>query len=149
MIVVVAWNLLYHLLLKPLGIPDDQLTKSVQTGAMKLLSFFYNDIAPDGTAIRINGTKSVNIARQCNGLELMILYLGFIICVPTNTKRMLSFAILGTIIIYILNVIRTAWLASLYFNGFKFADIAHHFVFKIVIYAVVFFGWVLYMRKNK
>lgn len=149
LIVVIAWNLLYHLLLKPWGVPDEQLTKSVQYGAMKLLSFFYSDIAPDGSAILINGKHSVNIARQCNGLELIILYIGFIICVPTNTKRMLSYGIIGTIVIYILNIIRTAALASLYFNGYKFADFAHHFAFKIIIYAVVFAGWVLYMKKQK
>jgi exosortase/archaeosortase family protein len=149
LILVVGWNLLYHLWLRPIGIPDTQLTSAVQAGAVKVLSLFYSDIVTQGPGIAINGTQSVRIAHQCNGLELIVLYLGFIICVPTNAKRMILFALIGTVVIYILNIIRTAGLASMYYNGFAFADFAHHFAFKIAIYAVVFYGWVLYMKKPK
>ncbi len=147
-ILVIGWNLLYHLLLKPIEVPDMQLTKSVQWGGMKLLSLFYSDVKADGSGILISGKHSVNIAHQCNGLELIVLYIGFILCVPTNFRRMVLYGIIGTIIIYILNIVRTALLASIYFNGYSFADFAHHFAFKIAIYGVVFLGWVLYLRNQ-
>lgn len=146
-ILIAVWELLYNFLLKPAGIPDDQLTRLVQVGAMKLLSWFYTDVGEDGSKIVLNGKDAVSIARQCNGLELLVLYLGFILCLPTNTKRMLSFAIIGVLVIYILNVIRTALLAAMYDQDHSLTDFAHHYVFKIIIYAVVFLGWVLYMKK--
>lgn len=149
LIVVIAWELLYNFVLKPVGIPDDQLTRAVQVGAMKLLSLFYTEVGEDGNKILLNGNGAVSIARQCNGLELLVLYLGFIICLPTNMKRMLVFAVVGTIVIYILNVMRTALLAAMYDQSHSLTDFAHHYVFKIVIYAVVFVGWVLYMKKRK
>lgn len=62
---------------------------------------------------------------------------------------MLTFAIVGTLIIYVLNIIRAALLAVMYAQDHAMTDFAHHYVFKIAIYAVVFFGWVLYMKKTK
>lgn len=148
-LLIIAWELLYNFVLRPSGIPDDQLTRIVQVGAMKLLSLFYTDIGADENVIVLNGSRAVSIARQCNGLELIVLYLGFIICLPSNAKRMISFGVIGTLIIYILNIIRTAILAVMYDINHSMTDFAHHYVFKIVIYAVVFLGWVLYMKKPK
>ncbi|MBZ0098204.1 MAG: archaeosortase/exosortase family protein, partial [Taibaiella sp.] len=94
-ILIIAWELLYNFILRPSGIPDDQLTRIVQVGAMKLLSLFYTDIGEDGNVIVLNGSKAVSIARQCNGLELIVLYLGFIFCLPSNAKRMITFGVVG------------------------------------------------------
>lgn len=148
-ILIIAWELLYNFILRPSGIPDDQLTRIVQVGAMKLLSLFYTDIGEDGNVIVLNGSKAVSIARQCNGLELIVLYLGFIFCLPTNAKRMITFGVVGVLVIYILNIIRTALLAAMYDINHSMTEFAHHYVFKIIIYAVVFLGWVLYMKKPK
>ena len=148
-IVIIAWELLYNFILKPTGVPDDQLTAVVQWGAMKLLSVFYTDISAIDNIIVLNGQKSVSIARQCNGLELIVLYLGFIICLPSTPKKMITYGVLGTIVIYILNIIRTAILAVMYEQSHSMSDFAHHYAFKIIIYAVVFLGWVLYIKKPK
>lgn len=146
-ILVTAWELLYNFLLKPAGIPDDQLTMVVHMGAMKLLTLFYSDVGAYGNVILLDGEKAVSVARQCNGLELIVLYIGFMLCLPSSWKRMLSFAVIGTLVIYILNIIRTALLAAMYAQRHEMTDFAHHYLFKILIYAVVFAGWVLYMKK--
>lgn len=148
-ILVIVWELLYNFVLKPAGIPDDQLTRAVQVGAMEVLSWFYTSVTDNGNKIIIDGNTAVGIARQCNGLELIALYIGFILCIPTNLKRMLSFIILGTIAISILNVVRTALLAAMYNHDHSLTDFAHHYVFKIIIYAAVFYGWVLYVKKPR
>lgn len=149
LILAVVWNLLYHLLLKPIQIPDLQLTILVQEGSVWLLNFFYDNVEKVGAGIAIEGVRSVNIAHQCNGLELIVLYIGFIFCVPSNVKKMTSYIVIGTIVIYILNIIRAALLAAMYYNDHSMKEFAHHYVFKIIIYAVVFLGWVLYMKKPK
>lgn len=148
-ILIIAWEMLYNFILKPIGIPDDQLTRVVQIGAMKLLAFFYTDIGEDGNIIVLNGHRAVSIARQCNGLELIVLYLGFIFCLPSTFKKMFVYSIVGVFVIYILNIIRTALLAAMYDHSHSMTEFAHHYVFKIIIYAVVFAGWVLYMKKPK
>ena len=34
----------------------------------------------------------------------------------------------------------------LYLHDVDLADVAHHYVFKLIIYGVVFYGWMLYTR---
>ena len=63
-ILVVVWELLYNFVLMPAGIPDDQLTRLVQVGAMKVLSFFYTEVGEDGSKIILNGNDAVSIAIQ-------------------------------------------------------------------------------------
>lgn len=144
-----AWMVLYHLVLKPVRIPDDQLTAFVQWGAANILSFFYPAVATVDHSIFINGIRAVNIDPQCNGLELIVLYIGFIFCLPTNASRMLSFGIIGSLVICVLNMARCAALASMYLHKLPVADFAHHFAFKLIIYGVVFLGWVLYSKKYR
>lgn len=149
LILFIGWKLLYHLLLERIGIPDEQLTAAVQTGTIKLLQPFFNTVTAQGSSILIDNVRSVNIAPECNGLELIVLYIGFILCIPSNWKKMLGFVVVGTLVIYLLNLVRTALLAVMYYQSHSMTQFAHHYAFKIVIYAVVFAGWLLYVRKNK
>lgn len=144
-----GWMLLYHFLLKPAGVPDGQLTAFVQWGAAEMLSWFYPLVSTVDHSVLINGVPAVNIDPQCNGLELIVLYVGFIICLPTNAGRMLSYGIMGSLVICVLNMARCAALASMYLNKLPVANFAHHFAFKLVIYAIVFYGWVLYSKKYR
>lgn len=148
-ILLIAWELLYTFILRPIHIPDDQLTYIVQYGGMEVLKWFYADVQADGNTIILNGVESVDIARQCNGLELIVLYLGFLFCVPSSFKKMLAYGVIGTLVIYTLNIFRTAALAAMFEQSHEMADFAHHYLFKIIIYAVVFLGWVLYLKKPK
>jgi len=107
----------------------------------------YDNVTVYGHNIFINGYNVMRVARACNGLELMVLYVGFLMCVPTNAKRFWTFFITGPIIITFLNVIRCIVLGVMFYNGHQFADFAHHYVFKLVIYAAIFYMWVLYSKK--
>lgn len=149
LVLFIGWKLLYHLLLEKIGIPDEQLTAAVQTGTIKLLTPFFNSVTPQNTSIVINGVKSVNIAPECNGLELIVLYIGFILCLPSNWKKMSAYILIGSVVIYLLNLVRTALLAVMYYKSHSMTEFAHHYAFKIIIYAVVFAGWLLYVRKGK
>ncbi len=149
LILFIGWKLLYHILLERIGIPDEQLTAAVQIGTIKLLTPFFDTVTPIDTSIIINGVKSVNIAPECNGLELIVLYVGFILCLPSNWKKMLAYILIGSVVIYLLNLVRTALLAVMYYQSHSMTEFAHHYAFKIIIYAVVFVGWLLYVRKRK
>lgn len=149
LILFIGWKLLYHLLLERIGIPDEQLTVAVQIGTIKLLTPFFDTVTPIDTSIIINGVRSVNIAPECNGLELIVLYVGFILCLPSSWKKMLAYIFIGSAVIYLLNLVRTALLAVMYYQSHSMTEFAHHYAFKIIIYAVVFVGWLLYVRKGK
>ncbi len=147
--VFIGWMLLYNLLLKPIGIPDYHLTQLVASGTVGLLRIFTESAHRVGPHVFLNGVQSVNIAPQCNGLELIVLYLGFLICYPGSFKKGLLFAVAGTVVITFLNMVRCALLAWLYISHVNVAEFAHHFAFKLIIYGVVFFGWMLYAKDKK
>ncbi len=143
-----GWLLIYNLVLKPIDIPDRQLTQFVEWGTVKTLSVFYPNVQSEGQDILVNNTGVLGIADQCNGLELIVLYIGFLFCLPTRPRRMLLFAVTGTIIVCILNIARCTALAVLYMNHNNFADFAHHYAFKMIVYAAVFIGWIIYSKNT-
>ncbi|OJW79862.1 MAG: hypothetical protein BGO69_13570 [Bacteroidetes bacterium 46-16] len=142
-----GWLLIYNLVLKPINVPDRQLTQFVEWGTVKTLSFFYPNVSSEGQDVLINNQGVLGIANQCNGLELIVLYIGFLFCLPTRPLRMLLYGVVGTIIICILNIGRCAALAMLYMSHNYYADFAHHYAFKLVVYAAVFFGWIIYSKN--
>jgi len=147
-VLVAGWNLLYHLLLKPALVPDQQLTDFIVWGSVKFLAIFHSDVAAVGSNIYLYGVRSVNIDHQCNGLGLIVLYVGFLLCLPSHWRKMTAFAVTGIAIICLLNILRCSALAWMFLNMRTVVDFAHHYAFKLVIYAVVFYGWVLYTRKT-
>lgn len=144
-----GWLIIYNLVLKPTNVPDGQLTKFVTWTSAKTLSMFYEDVHTEGQDIFVNGRAAVGIANQCNGLELIVLYLGFLLCLPTSRRRTIVYAVAGTIVISAVNVIRCSLLAILFMSHNYYADFAHHYAFKLIVYAAVFAGWIGYSKSTR
>lgn len=145
----IAWELIYNFIVIPYKVPNDQLTALVVYGTGKILNLFYNQVTIIDANIFINNNPSIFVAESCNGLELIVLYIGFMLCLPTSAKRFWAFTVVGFIVITILNIFRCAALAALYYNHHPLADFAHHYAFKLIIYIVIFYGWVLYSKQIK
>jgi len=148
-ILLIGWLLLYHLILKPIDIPDRQFTFLAQYCTAKVLALFYNNVQMAAPHIFIGGRDIVVITNPCNGLELFVLYLGFLVCIPASKKRFWAFAIVGTAVIFAINILRCTGLAVMSYNHSTLTDFAHHYAFKLIVYAVAFYGWVLYSKKEK
>lgn len=149
-ILFIAWKLLYNFILIPIDIPDRQLTYVVGKGTERFLSLFYDNTAYEGlNFILINSRRVCKITPSCNGLELIVLFVGFLLCLPTTRKRFLLFTIAGITGIYILNIFRCAALSVMTLHHNSLKDFAHHYAFKIAVYAFVFLLWVLYSKRNK
>lgn len=147
-ILFIVWRLLYELLLKPAGIPDNQLIQLVLWGTHKMLAPFYSDLTIQGYSLLIGGKTAVTIATACNGLELMVLYVGFLLCFPGTLKRLLLFITGGVLLTIFLNMVRCAVLAMMFYNNYELADFMHHYLFKLAIYGVNFYLWILYSKKD-
>jgi exosortase/archaeosortase family protein len=150
-IILISWNLLYSAYLKPANIPDQQLTNITVNATRTFLSIFYNNTAviqdPYKPLITIGNHKIIGVAPNCNGLELMVLYAGFIFCFPTSNKRMLKFLFFGLIAIFILNVLRCSAIAWLNINYKHWVDFGHKIAFKVMMYSLIFYIWVLYTKN--
>lgn len=93
-----------------------------------------------------SGKKLLGIADGCNGLELFILYIGFLIAMPAALKRKTLFFIAGAILIHLVNILRCVGLCVLAMNASVHFDFAHHYLFKIMVYGTIFLLWVQFMR---
>lgn len=158
LIIFIIWKLLYHLVLFPSRFPDKILTNitAQSTGFLyrNLLNekdvYFKDDLRDRNfpkAALYINNERSIGIADPCNGLELFVLYIGFLFCIPTNPKRLTLYILLGIAGIFVLNSFRCLGLAYLNYHNYSIADFAHHYLFKMIIYAIIFYAWVLYSKK--
>ncbi|WP_308993781.1 archaeosortase/exosortase family protein [Mariniflexile litorale] len=91
--------------------------------------------------------KVLNIADACNGLELMILYIGFIICMPSKILRKVLYIVIGLLILDLVNILRCVGLIYLREYFHTYFQFAHHYLFKIIVYSTTFLIWVFYTRK--
>lgn len=161
----VVWEILYSLFIYDSVFPQQFLTSHVGKYSVSLLnhlgdmsgftsnnvilnSVYSGDVIEEFySEIYHNNRKVLNIANACNGLELMVLYIGFIVCIPSKFWRKVKYIVIGLIIIDLINILRCVGL--IYLNEYyqTYFDLAHHYLFKAVIYATTFLIWWIFARK--
>lgn len=147
---------------------NEPLTAFVAKNSVQFLQFFHSnhsfEFAPKLSDEIINGEKEVRlvqliysnknpvllIADGCNGLELYALFIGFIVAIPIGSfLKKTSFIILGTATLFFINVLRCVGLIELQMGLNKYFDFYHHFLFKLIMYSAIFYGWILYVNSTK
>jgi len=130
----VVWKIFYLSFLLPKRVLDEPLTRGIGFSTVAVLNLVAGDhiytgrlIADsadiDGVIFRgnvvgiyRNSERTLTVADPCNGLELMVLYIGFLVCFPAPLKRKLIFGAAGCLLICILNVIRCSALVGIYIH---------------------------------
>ncbi len=162
-ILFIAWKLLYQSILIPIQQPDKWLTETTSL----LTSIFLSNSRNDGvysvihypseqlsqysiiskSIILRNNKKVIGISNACDALELIILYTAFLFCFPLKIKRVLCFSLIGIFVIFVCNLLRCIFISSINLSGhLQLADMAHHYLFKLIMYLLIFFGWVWYCK---
>jgi exosortase/archaeosortase family protein len=164
----VAWKVLYLSVLLPQKVPDGFLTRMIGKSAaatlnvlpgasdnyvtrqaMDTLILDNKIVASPATDIYRNEERTLRVADACNGLELMALYTGFILCFPAPAGRKWKFALGGIVLICLLNVLRCAGLVLIFVHYHKYLDFSHHFLFTFVVYALIFLLWFVFTSKPR
>lgn len=165
----IIWQIVYTTIL----LPDRLIDKPLSAYTGKATAFVLNKIYGvnnvrteellyseqiDGVAFSYLKTvlfwgnkRLIGIADSCNGLSLYVLFLGFILIYPSKLKLKILFGIMGLIIIVATNIARSVGLVYLSLEHPSYLPFAHHYLYKIITYAVVFGLWVWFikMQKNK
>jgi exosortase family protein XrtF len=90
----------------------------------------------------LNGSRIVvNVFEGCNGINVAIVFLAFIIAFGGYLKKMLWFIPLGLVIIHVANLLRISglYLIAEYFHQYFYY--IHKYMFTASIYLIVFFLW--------
>ena len=131
----------------------DGLTVLVAKHSKDVMIFFDADvrIAPNLKESAINlFYNQVHIARiieGCNGLSVIILFVSFIVAFSGKLKTTILYILGGSLIIYVLNLLRIVLLCVLMYYYPEYEHILHAILFPLFIYGVVFILWIIWINK--
>ncbi|KGL58627.1 exosortase family protein XrtF [Polaribacter sp. Hel1_85] len=95
----------------------------------------------------IEGKYTARVIEGCNSISLIILFVSFIIAFSGSIKATFLFSVFGSIFIYVVNVIRIAFLTVLIYKFPNQIGILHDLLFPAIIYGTVFLLWVVWVNK--
>ncbi|WP_158281531.1 archaeosortase/exosortase family protein [Sediminitomix flava] len=138
------WQTTYIFWLKPAGHLDIWLTESVAVSSVYLLQLFGYDAYGVKNQVFLNQIPAVWIGHACNGLSLMVLFLGFIGSSPGKIISKVSYGLIGVLLIYASNALRVMILAINYVKSPLTFDFNHKYTYAIAVYLIIFCMWMIW-----
>lgn len=104
---------------------------------------------PDEPSMKviINGKYVARIIEGCNSISVIILFVSFIIAFAGKFTSTFLYVLTGSILLYIVNVLRVAILSvGIYRYPWRTEEM-HGVVFPLVIYGMVFLLWMFWVNR--
>lgn len=104
---------------------------------------------PDEPSLKfiLENTYVSRLIEGCNGISVIILFCAFIIAFASNFKSTALYVLIGSILIYTINLIRiTLFNLGLYYYP-NHKNLLHDIIFPLVIYGTVCMLWVIWVNK--
>jgi len=100
--------------------------------------------------LKVNHKFLAFISEGCNGISIIILFASFIISFASKFKTTVLYILVGSVLIYVVNLIRIVIIAiALYHYPWR-EEILHNVIFPGLIYSMVFVLWMFWVyRFNK
>ena len=95
----------------------------------------------------INGHYTARVIEGCNSFSIIILFLSFIIAFAGSLKATVVFGLLGSLLIYGINILRIAFLTVMLYKYPNHQEFLHNLVFPAIIYGATFLLWVIWVQK--
>lgn len=158
LLLVSLWFVVYHIILKPQRVIDRPLTNFISMSVSKVINILtpneqiaWKDDSQNARRAYLtkNGSDFFGIYDVCNGIDLMFIYVGIIGLLPYPLKRKLAFSLAGIAIIILANIVRVTSLYYIFVYRNSAFDFSHHYVFTILMYILIFYGWVLFIKTKK
>jgi exosortase/archaeosortase family protein len=152
------WFVCYTLLLRPGRILDRPLTNFLTSAVVKSINTISPSTSPiswiENTAkpcaqLTKNNVAVFDIYDVCNGIDLMFIYVGVLFLLPYPLKRKIIFSVCGIAAIILLNIIRISSLYYIYIYQRSVFDFSHHYIFTLLMYVLIFYAWLLFVKKSK
>ena len=131
----------------------DSVTRMVSENTEQVLLLFTDGSSIEESATHpymklfYNGKYVARIVEGCNAISVIILFVSFVVAFSGKLKTTLLFIFGGSLLIYVLNVLRIAALSSLIFYFPKQEPFLHGVLFPLYIYGVVFMLWLIWVRN--
>lgn len=99
------------------------------------------------TELSHDGKRILAVYEGCNGINVMIIFVAFLVAFGPIGNKLLWFIPLGLLIIHLMNLARITLLfwVSMYWPDYMY--FTHKYFFTAILYVVVFVLWVWWVRK--
>ncbi|MBL7559214.1 exosortase family protein XrtF [Olleya sp. YSTF-M6] len=95
----------------------------------------------------VEGKYLARVIEGCNAASIIILFVSFIVAFSGKIKTTIIFALSGSVLLYVVNLIRIVVLSiGLYHYPWREA-ILHSVVFPAIIYGMVFLLWMFWVNR--
>ncbi len=137
------------------GLLVDPIIRSVGRQVEWFLKFFgyQGHIGPwSGTqnlVISIMNQPVAQLVEGCNALSILILFSAFILAIPQKIAPTLGYVLIGSILIYAVNIIRIVLISIGIFNYPNWTGLLHDIVFPSIIYGTVLALWIVWVWRYK
>jgi exosortase/archaeosortase family protein len=164
----VLWKTVYILFLIPNEMPDAWVVKKLGSSTAAMLNVFHgadrfeakhtrrlktygkDQVWVTHSYVYQSGKRAViGIYQACDGVELMVLTAGFIICFSGPLALKIKYVAAGTLGLFFLNVLRCSLLAMVNLNFPQHFQFAHKYLFNLFVYAFTFLLWVHFVNRVK
>jgi exosortase family protein XrtF len=131
----------------------DAITRLVAQNTETILSEFNEDVfivesnKESFFTLYFHQKGMLRIVEGCNGISLIILFVSFVVAFSGNLKNTLLFVFGGSLLIYILNILRIVVLIVLMYRFPSQLRLLHGVLFPLVIYGLVFILWIVWVNK--
>jgi exosortase family protein XrtF len=146
-------NLLYGVFVSSYRPAADPVTRWVtdQTVVALELSNYENEavhhtVKPTST-IRYKGQAILSVYEGCNGLNVVIIFISFLLAFGPYTKQLVWFIPMGIVVIHIFNLVRITGLFFLTIHRPEWIYFLHKYLFTAFIYLIVFILWFWWVKK--
>lgn len=95
----------------------------------------------------INDIPIVRVIEGCNGVSIILLFMAFVVAFSGPPKTTFIFALLGSIMVFILNIIRIILISIALYHLPLYENILHNILFPLIIYGIVFILWLIWINK--
>jgi len=146
-------NLLYGYWVTIYEPRPDPATRSATDQSVFLLSCMGYDVASQTHAsspaerVLLDGHSILSVYEGCNGINVWIIFTGFMLAVARPDRKWLIFWLVGTALIHVANLGR---IVALFFISLKYPEalyFVHKYLFTACLYAVVFGLWYLWIAR--
>lgn len=151
----VVSNVIYGLFISTYGTAPDPVTEWVTNQAAIVLNIFGWDVSTlshavqPTTSLRYAGKNIVAIYEGCNGVNIYIIFIAFLVAIGPFSGKLVWFSLLGAVIIHISNVFRIVLLFQVTIQMPKYVYFVHKYLFTAIIYGVVFLLWFWWLKMNR
>ena len=148
----VAGNLLYGWMVSSYDPAPDPVTSQVAVQSAGLLTLTIEPVTSfdrkdlPNSVLSARGKNILAIYEGCNGLNVMIVFLSFVLALGPYAKSMTWFIPAGLLVIHLMNLLRV-W--GLFLVAVKLPEqfyFVHKYLFTSILYAVVFVLWFIWIR---